>query len=303
MSFIRRWYRSIVRSLTAQLTLQVRSLCMGAPCSSEHCAQAIGQQVCAEEVVVERPSKAPALAGCAGCQCWHRNSTSASKIWTNFDCTFRKREQPSLPSLCWQPAGGQQPLSLAVPPLAVPPPTDDHLPQFADSPLPPPPILPLPAVFFSEATHCESDQAPPRAWAVDTPEPLASCLSSPSAQDGLGGGRAVGGGRQGFCGETIDGEAGDCYEGDKGMWRVNSRGSGRVDGINNLEDCVARCRCCPRCRHISFSQSPAHLDCSWYATCPTVNVPPADGRDYVTLTLERSEIEQQRCGAWPSRAA
>ena len=287
----------------------VRSACLGAPCKSEHCAQAAGQQVCVEEVVVARPvSGGAALAGCSGCQCWHRNSSAAPKVWTSANCKFRKREQPKLPALCWvasEPTTGSQPIhAAAVAPTA------------------------FPAPLFSDAASCEPDHPTPRAWGVDAPEPLAACVSAmprtPSDDAGRGSRlrrrmrkmlrrphAAPKGGitslpyKQGFCGETTDGEQGDCYAGDFGMWRVNSPGSVRQDGIGSLEECVARCRCCLRCNYVSFSASPAHLDCSWYHACPTkLHEPPPTGRDYVTVAVERSEVERRSLEQpWEERAS
>lgn len=100
---------------------------------------------------------------------------------------------------------------------------------------------------------------------------------------------------QGICGETVDFDQGDCFSGNKGMWKVNPAGSNRKDGINSLNDCIARCKCCPRCNFVSFSQAPSHLDCSWYHACPRVLEPPKTGKDYVTVAVSRSSSDQQRC--------
>ena len=57
----------------------------------------------------------------------------------------------------------------------------------------------------------------------------------------------------GTCAETEFG--GDCASDSQGAWAM--RGA--------LSDCVRRCRCCARCRYVSYSRH--NSDCSWFASC------------------------------------
>lgn len=66
------------------------------------------------------------------------------------------------------------------------------------------------------------------------------------------------------CGITLDARelVTSCSHDSMGSWIV---GKGGFLGIHNLSDCVAACRCCDQCRHVSFSA--ADGDCSWYRNC------------------------------------
>jgi len=59
---------------------------------------------------------------------------------------------------------------------------------------------------------------------------------------------------RGTCGATTL-EASDCMYGQRGAWRISHATRG-------LEVCVALCRCCARCRYVSFSAK--FQDCSWF---------------------------------------
>eukprot|EP01062_Namystynia_karyoxenos_P000520 TRINITY_DN10188_c0_g1_i1.p1 TRINITY_DN10188_c0_g1~~TRINITY_DN10188_c0_g1_i1.p1 ORF type:complete len:646 (+),score=94.18 TRINITY_DN10188_c0_g1_i1:65-2002(+) len=63
----------------------------------------------------------------------------------------------------------------------------------------------------------------------------------------------------GTCGST--GFGGDCAAGNSGAWNAS------LHGVRTLEDCVALCHGCPRCRYVSFTPDPQHDDCSWYNVC------------------------------------
>ena len=60
----------------------------------------------------------------------------------------------------------------------------------------------------------------------------------------------------GACGATENG--GDCATDDQGAWPMSPP-------KHSLATCIAMCRCCERCRYISFSAE--NKDCSWFAAC------------------------------------
>lgn len=68
---------------------------------------------------------------------------------------------------------------------------------------------------------------------------------------------------QGHCGETTDGQSGDCIVGDYGMERLSHKEASSWDEA--FASCKQRCQSCDRCRYVSVSL--AYKDCSWYAAC------------------------------------
>ena len=61
----------------------------------------------------------------------------------------------------------------------------------------------------------------------------------------------------GACGAPEKGP-GDCATDDQGAWPMSPP-------KHSLATCIAMCRCCERCRYISFSAE--NKDCSWFAAC------------------------------------
>ena len=68
---------------------------------------------------------------------------------------------------------------------------------------------------------------------------------------------------RGSCGDTQEGDAGDCIRGKHGSF-------GQPGGSSHLADsvsaCLQLCSQCSRCRYISVSAR--FSDCSWYSSCP-----------------------------------
>ena len=60
----------------------------------------------------------------------------------------------------------------------------------------------------------------------------------------------------GACGATENG--GDCATDSQGAWPM-------APSRHSLATCIAMCRCCERCRYISYSAQ--NEDCSWFAKC------------------------------------
>ena len=60
----------------------------------------------------------------------------------------------------------------------------------------------------------------------------------------------------GACGATENG--GDCATDSQGAWPM-------APPRHSLATCIAMCRCCERCRYISYSAQ--NEDCSWFAAC------------------------------------
>ena len=60
----------------------------------------------------------------------------------------------------------------------------------------------------------------------------------------------------GACGATENG--GDCATDSQGAWPMAAP-------RHSLTTCIAMCRCCERCRYISYSAQ--NGDCSWFAAC------------------------------------
>ncbi|KAL1528486.1 hypothetical protein AB1Y20_009829 [Prymnesium parvum] len=257
--------------------LSVHSHCAGAPCLAAHCAQAQGQTACALHLSVRRADGEAVGAACNGCQCWARDAASGGKEWTRGSCRFRKDVHPSLPAQCWQPENDSPPLGeegMPSPPLA-------------------PPSGAYTSAFESAAAQCEGEAAVPAAYGVELPDAIAACLDERRANATTS---SAGVRRAGFCAETRDGEQGDCYGGSAGMWRVGRE-------LASLDDCIAACECCPRCRFVSFSPSAAHRDCSWYSACEQLRPPPADGLDYVTVEVTRpAAVAEKAAAEWKARA-
>ena len=82
------------------------------------------------------------------------------------------------------------------------------------------------------------------------------------------------------CGVTLDARelVSSCSHDSEGSWIVGARG---FLGIHNLSDCVAACRCCDQCRHVSFSDAAG--DCSWYRNCT-----PRRMRGWTTVEVTRA---------------
>ena len=89
----------------------------------------------------------------------------------------------------------------------------------------------------------------------------------------------------GYC--SLTEREGNCSTDWSGFWKA-----GRNSGIRTLDDCVAKCRQCPRCSAVSLSlQSRLYSECSWYSACALSDLrrPPVHGKDYTSLYVKRAE--------------
>ena len=75
--------------------------------------------------------------------------------------------------------------------------------------------------------------------------------------------------RPGYCGATRSGFTGDCQAGGKGSFWLGQRGKGSAtmgeQEKSLLEQCLALCAGCARCRFVSFSAK--WHDCGWFHEC------------------------------------
>ena len=105
----------------------------------------------------------------------------------------------------------------------------------------------------------------------------------------------------GHCGETTDGQSGDCQVGDFGMTRL-SKSHVRTWQTATAE-CTRRCQECSRCKYISTSRE--YRDCSWYASCDvhgtklfsdfrSMEVQPADAHELEDSQQSKSKVRRRR---------
>ena len=86
----------------------------------------------------------------------------------------------------------------------------------------------------------------------------------------------------GACGTTEKGP-GDCATDDQGVWPM-------APPRHSLATCIAMCRCCERCRYISYSAQSG--DCSWFTACqmgglvqPTIHGTSHLGNTFTTVEV------------------
>ena len=70
----------------------------------------------------------------------------------------------------------------------------------------------------------------------------------------------------GFCQATEEGKPGDCSVGTMGSWGLGARHT--ISWKVASQVCMHRCLACNRCRFVSVSLT--QKDCSWYASCDTL---------------------------------
>jgi hypothetical protein len=92
----------------------------------------------------------------------------------------------------------------------------------------------------------------------------------------------------GACGAAEKGP-GDCATDDQGVWPM-------APPRHSLATCIAMCRCCERCRYISYSAQSG--DCSWFAACrmgglvqPTIRGTSQSGKTYTTVEVTAKLFE------------
>ena len=96
----------------------------------------------------------------------------------------------------------------------------------------------------------------------------------------------------GHCGETTDGQSGDCAIGDFGMLKLNAAHV-RTWQMATAE-CTQRCQACSRCKYISISRE--YKDCSWYASCDLRSTKRFS--DFRSMTVQPADAQQQLPREW-----
>lgn len=84
--------------------------------------------------------------------------------------------------------------------------------------------------------------------------------------------------RRGYCDVTMN--EGNCESTSNGAWPLSKH------GIEDLAQCVERCRRCTRCRYVSFSW--AHDECGWFHDCRLPLETKYQGDTYETLHVVKS---------------
>ena len=102
------------------------------------------------------------------------------------------------------------------------------------------------------------DDAPPQPTEIELRKMMAE-IDQPLAATLLE--HVMTGTTPGYCSRTLEGDEGDCDEGDSGTWELApcQSSSDRLA----LAHCMLRCSQCARCAYYSFST--AGRDCSWFA--------------------------------------
>ena len=94
--------------------------------------------------------------------------------------------------------------------------------------------------------------------------------------------------QRGYCELTVN--EGNCESTSNGAWPLGKY------GIEDLAQCVERCRRCTRCRYVSFSW--AHDECGWFHNCRLPLETKYQGDTYQTLhVIKRNRTAPGRAGA------